>query len=263
MPPLLPEGGSGLEDRFHESCTAVAGSATGGGRETHRAVLVHGDRPINDWTPGVRGRDGKRGGAPMVRPRVPNRGGRVLGAGTTAEIRRLGGARTESVNLRGRTVLPGINDSHLHALQWGFSQPPFNVDVSYPAVRSIADIAEAVRTAAAARPPGEWIQGRGWDQPYFAEGRAPTRQDLDRVAPDHPVVLTEFSGHAVWANSKALALALVTRETVPPPDGVIVKDSEGEPTGVLNPRTPPSRRPLRPRRRHLQDRSRRHRNHEG
>ncbi len=160
-------------------------------------------------------------------------GGRVLAAGTTAEIRRLGDRHTESVNLRGRTLLPGVNDSHLHALWWGFSQPPFNVDVSFPVVKSIADIVEAVRQATAERRPGEWIQGRGWDQPYFAEGRAPTRQDLDRAAPDHPVALTEFSGHAVWANSKALALAGITRDTVPPPAGVIVKDAAGEPTGVL------------------------------
>ena len=160
-------------------------------------------------------------------------GGRVLGVGTTAEIRRLGDAHTESVNLRGRTLLPGVNDSHLHALMWGFSQPPFNVDVSYPVVTSIAEIVEAVRKAAADRQPGEWIQGRGWDQPYFAEGRAPTRQDLDQAAPNNPVALTEFSGHAVWANSKALTAAGVTRETVPPPAGVIVKDAQGEPTGVF------------------------------
>ncbi len=160
-------------------------------------------------------------------------GGRVLGSGTTAEMRRLGGPGTESVNLRGRTLLPGSNDSHLHALGWGFSQPPFNVDVSYPAVTSIADIVEAVRKAAAARQPGEWIQGRGWDQPYFAEKRAPTRQDLDQAAPNNPVVLTEFSGHAVWANTQALAAAGITRDTVPPPAGVIVKDAEGEPTGVF------------------------------
>ena len=95
MPPLLPEGGSGLEDRFHESCTAVAGSATGGGRETHRAVLVHGDRPINDWTPGVRGRDGKRGGAPRHR-----RSGSNSGRGPAA--RRMDpGARLGSTVLRG------------------------------------------------------------------------------------------------------------------------------------------------------------------
>jgi predicted amidohydrolase YtcJ len=130
-------------------------------------------------------------------------------------------------------VLPGANDSHLHALLWGFSRPPFTLEVSYPAVRSIADVVGRVREAAAARPPGRWIQGSGWDQRYFSEGRAPTRHDLDRAAPQHPVLLNEFSFHAVWANSRALELAGVTRETVPPPGGVIVKDAEGEPTGVL------------------------------
>ncbi|MFN0177846.1 MAG: amidohydrolase [Gemmatimonadales bacterium] len=161
------------------------------------------------------------------------RGGRVVAAGATAEVRRLAGPRTESVNLRGRTVLPGANDSHLHALLWGYGQPPFTVDVSYPTVRSIADVVGLVAQAAASRGAGQWIRGNGWDQRYFAEGRAPTRQDLDRVAPDHPVALNEFSFHAVWANSKALALAGITRDTVPPTGGVIVKDAAGEPTGVL------------------------------
>jgi predicted amidohydrolase YtcJ len=160
-------------------------------------------------------------------------GGRVMAAGTTAEVRRLAGPRTESINLRGRTVLPGANDTHLHALLWGYGQPPFTVDVSYPTVRSIADVVGLVAQAAASRGAGQWIRGNGWDQRYFAEGRAPTRQDLDRVAPDHPVALNEFSFHAVWANSKALALAGITRETVPPTGGVIVKDAAGEPTGVL------------------------------
>jgi predicted amidohydrolase YtcJ len=160
-------------------------------------------------------------------------GGRVLAIGTTAEIRRLAGPRAEAINLDGRTVLPGANDSHLHALYWGFSFPPFNVDVSYPAVKSIAEVTEVIRQAVLARRPGEWIQGRGWDQPYFAEARAPTRQDLDSVSPHNPVILTEFSGHATWVNSKALELAGITRETVPPTGGIIVKDAAGEPTGVL------------------------------
>ncbi len=160
-------------------------------------------------------------------------GGRVLAAGSTSEVRHRAGPRTTSVNLRGRTVLPGANDTHLHGLLWGYAQPPFTVDVSYPTVRSIADVVERVRQAAASRAPGQWIQGNGWDQRYFAEGRAPTRQDLDRVAPDHPVVLNEFSFHAVWANSKALALAGITRETVPASPGGIVKDAGGDPTGVL------------------------------
>ncbi len=159
--------------------------------------------------------------------------GRVVAAGSTAAVRRLAGARTESINLRGRTVLPGANDTHLHGLLWGYAAPPFTVDVTYPTVRSIADVIERVRQATTSRSAGQWIQGNGWDQRYFAEGRAPTRQDLDLAAPDHPVVLNEFSFHAVWANSKALALAGITRETLPTSGGIIVKDGAGEPTGVL------------------------------
>lgn len=159
--------------------------------------------------------------------------GRVIGAGTDAAMRRLAGPKTEVIDLAGQSVIPGINDAHFHAAVWGLARPPFSVDVGYPAVKSIADVAELIRQTAATKKPGEWIHGRGWDQPYFAERRAPTRQDLDRVSPDNPVILDEFSGHATWVNSKALELAGITRETVPPPSGVIVKDAAGEPTGLL------------------------------
>lgn len=158
---------------------------------------------------------------------------RIVAVGGEDDVRPLADQRTEVIDLRGRTVIPGINDSHLHLGYWGLSRPPFSIDVGYPAVKSIAEVAQAVAKAVAARKPGEWITGRGWDQPYFAEGRAPTRADLDRVSPENPVILNEFSGHAVWVNGKALAMAGITRDTDPPQGGVIVKDSTGEPTGVL------------------------------
>jgi predicted amidohydrolase YtcJ len=166
-------------------------------------------------------------------PAIAVGGGRILATGTDAELRALAGSKTEVVDLRGVSVLPGINDSHLHAMFWSLGGPPFTLDVAHPNVKSIADISEAVRRAATSRKPGEWIQGRGWDQSYFAEGRAPTRADLDAAAPDHPVLLTEFSGHAIWVNGRALELAGITRDTEAPPGGVIVKDSRGEPTGVF------------------------------
>lgn len=159
--------------------------------------------------------------------------GRILAVGASADVAAFAGPQTRTVDLDGRTVLPGINDSHVHALNWILSRPPFTLDVGYPTVRSIADVAQAVGRRASELPAGTWILGRGWDQPYLEEGRAPTRQDLDVVAPEHPVLLTEFSGHAIWANSAALAAAGVDRHTVPPEGGVIVKDAEGEPTGVL------------------------------
>lgn len=160
-------------------------------------------------------------------------GGKVLTTGRSDDMRASSGRRTRAIDLRGMSVLPGINDSHLHASMWGQSQPPFTLDLAYPKVKSIADVVAAVREAAATRKPGEWIQGRGWDKPYFAEGRAPTRQDLDQAAPNNPVLLTEFSGHAVWVNTLALEAAKITGTTVAPDAGVIVKDADGQPTGVL------------------------------
>ncbi|MFD7061224.1 amidohydrolase [Streptomyces sp. NPDC059906] len=169
---------------------------------------------------------------------VAVRAGRILAVGSDAEIRALAGPGTRVVDLAGRTVLPGINDSHLHAAAWALTRPPFALDLGHPAVESIADVTEAVRKAAAGTPAGEWITGLGWDVGYLAEcladpARRPHRADLDAAAPGHPVCLTDFSGHMVWVNSRALELAGVGRGAVPPAGGVIETDAAGEPTGVL------------------------------
>lgn len=160
-------------------------------------------------------------------------GNRIIAAGGTKQIESLIGPSTHRVDLQGRTVLPGINDSHLHLLGWGMSQPPFAIDVTYPVVESIADVVRAVQQAVANAAPGEWIVGRGWDQPYLSEGRPPAAADLDAVSPVNPVALTEFSGHAMWANSRALELAGIGADTQPPPGGVIVRDDTGNATGLL------------------------------
>ncbi|WP_330241440.1 amidohydrolase [Streptomyces sp. NBC_00525] len=169
---------------------------------------------------------------------VAVRDGRILAVGGDAEIRALAGPGTRVVELAGRTVLPGINDSHLHAAAWALTSPPFALDLGHPAVESIADIADAVREAAAGTPAGEWITGLGWDVGYLAEcladpARRPHRADLDAAAPDHPVCLTDFSGHMVWVNSRALELAGIDRDFEAPTGGVIDTDAAGEPTGVL------------------------------
>ena len=159
--------------------------------------------------------------------------GKIFATGSNTEMQRFIGANTRRVDLEGRTVLPGINDSHLHLLIWGLSQPPFSIDLTYPTVHSIAEVVAAVGQVAGTKSAGEWIVGRGWDQPYFSEGRAPTAADLDAVTPDNPVALTDFSGHAIWANSMALALAGIGAGTLPPSGGVIVRDDDGKATGVL------------------------------
>ncbi|TYK52302.1 amidohydrolase [Actinomadura decatromicini] len=164
-------------------------------------------------------------------------GGTVTAVGDTAEIRALAGPRTEVVDLRGRTALPGINDSHLHGCAFGVARPPLALDVGYPTVRSIADIQAAVKEAAAATPEGEWIRGYGWDPGYLAEckdaDRMPDRADLDAVSPAHPVYLQDFTGHLTWANSRALELVGVDRDTVAPEGGVVHADGAGNPTGLL------------------------------
>jgi predicted amidohydrolase YtcJ len=169
---------------------------------------------------------------------VAVRGQEITAVGTAAEIAALAGPETRVVDLAGRTVLPGINDSHLHGAAYAMTKPPFAIDVGHPAVGSVADIAEAVRKAAGAAGPGEWIVGLGWDPGYLAEclaepGRLPNRWDLDEAAPGNPVCLTDFSSHMVWANSAALRAAGIDRTTETPAGAVIDTDEAGEPTGIL------------------------------
>ncbi|MGC0405800.1 putative amidohydrolase YtcJ [Streptomyces sp. SAI-126] len=169
---------------------------------------------------------------------VAVRGRDIVATGSDSEMRALAGPGTRVVELAGRTVLPGLNDSHLHGAAYGMTKPPFAIDVGHPTVSSIADIAAAVRTAASAARPGEWIIGLGWDPGYLTEcladpRRFPHRRDLDAVAPHHPVCLTDFSSHMVWANSEALRRCGIDAGSTPPPGGVIDRDAHAEPTGIL------------------------------
>ncbi|MEU5393629.1 amidohydrolase [Streptomyces tibetensis] len=169
---------------------------------------------------------------------VAVRGRDILAVGSDAEMRALSGPGTRIVELGGRTVLPGINDSHLHGAAYGMTKPSFALDVGHPAVASLADIAASVGRAARETPAGEWIIGLGWDPGYLAEcladpGRFPHRRDLDAVAPEHPVCLTDFSSHMVWVNSEALRRCGLDAGTPAPPGGVIDHDPDGRPTGIL------------------------------
>ncbi|MFJ9567008.1 amidohydrolase [Streptomyces fuscichromogenes] len=169
---------------------------------------------------------------------VAVRGRDIVATGSDADMRALAGPGTRIVELGGRTVLPGLNDSHLHAAAYGMTKPPFAIDVGHPAVGSIADIAAAVQRAAHAVRPGEWIVGLGWDPGYLAEcladpRRFPHRHDLDAVAPYHPVCLTDFSSHMVWANTEALRRCGIDADSTHRHGGVIDLDADGAPTGIL------------------------------
>ncbi|MEU5242069.1 amidohydrolase [Streptomyces lydicus] len=166
-------------------------------------------------------------------------GGTISAVGGREDIAPLVGPGTRVIDLRGATLLPGINDSHLHGCAFGMASPPLSLDLGHPAVSSLADVAAAVRQAVGRAPDGQWITGHGWDTGYLDEcvtdpSRQPSRHDLDTVSRDHPVVLYSFSGHATWVNSKALELLGVDRYTVAPPGGAIVTDDAGEPTGLLH-----------------------------
>lgn len=155
--------------------------------------------------------------------------GRILAIGRDEEIRDLIGPGTRVLDAGGATVLPGFHDAHCHILLFGLSL----VEVNAREARTIADIVETVAAHARRTPPGRWIRGGGYNENKLRERRHPTRYDLDPVSPEHPVWLLHVSGHMGVANSRALALAGITRETPDPPGGRIVRDAAGEPTGLL------------------------------
>jgi predicted amidohydrolase YtcJ len=159
-------------------------------------------------------------------------GGKIIAVGSDDEIRAHAGASTERIDLRGRAVTPGLLDAHAH-FQSGGVQRLFVLDVSFPAVKSIEDVGRAVRSQAAKLGPKDWVEGRGWDEGKLDERRLITARDLDRAAGDHPVYLTQTTGHYGVANSVALAMAGITKDTPDPPNGTIDRYPDGTPTGVL------------------------------
>lgn len=159
-------------------------------------------------------------------------GGRILATGEDGQVLTYRGPGTAMLDLGGRSVVPGLIDSHLHLLSFGESLTRLQL----AAVRSAAELKALVRERTAELPPDEWILGRGWDQEVFAEKRYPSRYDLDEAAPGRAVVLRRACGHACVASTRALNLAGITRETPDPDGGVIDRDAAGEPTGVLRER---------------------------
>ncbi len=131
----------------------------------------------------------------------------------------------------GRTLLPGFIDPHCHLL--AYARSLVMLDLGPAHVRSIAQLQSAVAAAAQALPAGAWVKGRGYDEFHLAEGRHPTRYELDAVTPEHPVRLEHRSGHAHLLNSAALARVASLLGQGDPADGLIDRDASGEPTGLL------------------------------
>lgn len=150
---------------------------------------------------------------------------KILAIGTDDDL--LARSYTEKIDLGGKTILPGLTDAHLH-FEW-YSRGLREVRAETP---SLDECLRRVQSQAQATPPGEWVTGFGWNHNVWG-GQFPTAADLDRVAPNHPVLLRAKSGHAGWANTLALKLASITAMTPNPEGGAIEHDAQGQPTGIL------------------------------
>ncbi|HEV2697896.1 MAG TPA: amidohydrolase family protein [Terriglobales bacterium] len=160
---------------------------------------------------------------------VAIRNGKILAIGSANDVAKYRGRSTKILDAKGRLVLPGFTDCHVHFMDGSLSLQQISLDDA----KTVAEIQQRVKAHAAQHPGDPWILGRGWTYPVFAPG-LPDKKYLDEIIPDRPVYLEGFDGHTWWANSKALELAHVTRDTADPPGGVIVKDPKtGEPTGAI------------------------------
>jgi len=197
---------------------AVALSACGGGGVSMAdKVLINGriwtvdsDRP---WAEAVAVRDG-----------------RIAAVGTTAEIKRLAGRETETIDLKNALVLPGFIDSHVHFVNGGYSL----MNIQLREAKTKAEFTARIAAKAKSLPQGEWILNGDWDHTQFDPVELPRKEWIDAVTPDHPVCVNRLDEHMILANSLALKLAGVTKATPVPAGGEIVKDpATGEPTGIL------------------------------
>ena len=156
-------------------------------------------------------------------------GDRILAVGSAKDVAPYRGPATKVIDAGGRLMLPGFTDCHIHFMDgsMGLTQVDLN------GTKSIAEIQKRVKDYAAAHPKEPWITGMGWTYPTFGPSALPDKKFLDEVVAARPVYLVAFDGHSSWANSKALALAGINRETPDPPNGKIVRDEKGEATGAL------------------------------
>jgi predicted amidohydrolase YtcJ len=166
------------------------------------------------------------------RPRaeaIAARGGRIVAVGTAAEVGRLAGPNTKVLDRPGAFAVPGLIDAHGHIASLGSTAD----EIELRGLASPEAVAAKVRERIEAGPGDAWILGSNWDQSLWPGMAFPTAAVLDAVAPDRPVWLTRVDGHAAWANSEALRRAGIGRDTEAPADGQILRDADGDPTGVF------------------------------
>ncbi len=160
---------------------------------------------------------------------IDTNSGRILAVGDNDEVRRIGDRHAEQVDLRGKTLLPGFIDAHIHLIYAAYRS--YYIDAE--TCSSEDEVANLVRQRATQTPVGQWIRGGQWNKNVWPGQQFPTKASLDRAAPEHPVALASKDGHMLWVNSLALQRAGITGETAEPSNGSILRDSSGEPTGIL------------------------------
>ncbi|PYV18029.1 MAG: amidohydrolase [Acidobacteria bacterium] len=157
-------------------------------------------------------------------------GGRILDVGANEEMENYRGSATQVIDAQGRLVLPGFIDAHVHFMDGSFQLLEIDLKHTRDEQDFVARLAEKAKTLA----PGQWMLGGDWDEEAWPDAKLPTRWMIDAVTLRNPVWISRYDGHAALANSLALKLAGVTKETQPPAGGVMVRDAKtGEPTGVF------------------------------
>jgi predicted amidohydrolase YtcJ len=158
------------------------------------------------------------------------KGDRIVFVGSNADAKKYQADGARTVDLAGKTVVPGLTDSHCHIFGIGERELTLNLENTNTLEAFLAKVKERV----AKTEPGKWVTGRGWIETFWKPPQFPTRADLDKIAPDNPVFLTRADGHAAIANSAALRIAGLDKETKNPFGGEILRDKQtGEPTGML------------------------------
>jgi predicted amidohydrolase YtcJ len=155
--------------------------------------------------------------------------GRIVAVGSDGAVAGWRGADTRVVDAGGKRLIPGFNDAHVHILDGGAALE----SVQLNEVTSNAEFVQRIAAFAAKSAHGDWIRGGEWDETKWSPAVLPTRRQIDAATAENPVSIERYDGHAVLVNSRALALAGITAATPDPPGGVIVRDPQGEPTGVL------------------------------
>ena len=158
------------------------------------------------------------------------RDGQILSVGNDKEIRALAGEKTEKIDLQGKRVLPGFTDSHIHFYEWALLLR----GVALEDTKSLAEVQKCVLDAAKRQEAGTWIVGQGWNQDIWDNPITPTKAVLDEISPENPVILWRKDLHLALVNSAALKLAKIDAKTPDPDMGIIQRDNNGEPNGLLN-----------------------------